>query len=123
MSERQRTGRPTRDHDSFQHRTMNQANPHLTPALRDRAIRWIADDPSPADRAELQAVLANAMAGAPTAVVELQERMQAPLTFGTAGLRGPLRAGPAGMNLAVVRRAAAGIAAFLIDATDSAGSR
>lgn len=85
----------------------------LTPDLRDAAMRWIADDPSPADRTELQQVLASAMAGSADAVADLADRMAGPLTFGTAGLRGPLRAGPAGMNLAVVRRAAYGIGTFL----------
>ena len=87
----------------------------LSSTLRDAAVRWIADDPSPGDRAELQKVLADAMGAAPAAVAELADRMSAPLAFGTAGLRGPLRAGPAGMNLAVVRRAAAGIGTYLID--------
>ncbi len=94
----------------------------LTTTLRDATIRWIADDPSPVDRAELQQVLAGAMAGQPEAVLDLRERMHAPLTFGTAGLRGPLRAGPAGMNLAVVRKAASGIAAYLDASGHRAGS-
>ena len=63
---------------------------------------WIADDVDPAAAAELQALLD---AGDET---ELADRFAGPLTFGTAGLRGPLRAGPNGMNRTVVRRAAAG---------------
>lgn len=71
--------------------------------LRDRVADWIAGDPDPATRAELATLPES----------ELAERFSAPLTFGTAGLRGPVRAGPSGMNVAVVTRTTAGIAAWL----------
>ena len=93
---------------------LDRMSPALSTELRISATRWIADDPSAADRSELQKVLASAMGGVPGAVEDLAQRMGSPLTFGTAGLRGPLRAGPSGMNLAVVRRAAAGIANHLL---------
>ncbi|WP_431901348.1 phospho-sugar mutase [Micromonospora chalcea] len=77
--------------------------------LRVRAERWLADDPDPADRDELRAVLD----GLPGTATDLDDRFAGPLTFGTAGLRGPLRAGPNGMNLAVVTQAAAGLVRWL----------
>ncbi|MFC0099387.1 phospho-sugar mutase [Micromonospora marina] len=77
--------------------------------LRGRAERWLADDPDPADRAELRAVLD----GLPGTAADLADRFAGPLTFGTAGLRGPLRAGPNGMNFAVVTQAAAGLVGWL----------
>lgn len=85
----------------------------LTPVLRDATFRWIADDPSAAARAELQGVLARAMGGDPAALEDLADRMAGPLTFGTAGLRGPVRAGTNGMNVATVVRTTAGLASWL----------
>ena len=80
-------------------------------ALRTRAERWLADDPDPTSQAELRAVIE----ALPETADELADRFAGPLTFGTAGLRGRMRAGPNGMNLAVVRQAAAGLVAWLAE--------
>ncbi|MQA24435.1 MAG: phospho-sugar mutase [Micromonosporaceae bacterium] len=77
--------------------------------LRSHAEAWLADDPDPATRAELRALID----GLPATEAELADRFSGPLVFGTAGLRGTLRAGPKGMNRAVVRAAAAGLVRWL----------
>jgi phosphomannomutase len=88
---------------------MDTAAPIDTDALRATASAWIADDPDPAARAELGDVVA----GLPGTAGELADRLAGPLRFGTAGLRGPVRAGPNGMNVAVVRAAARGLVQHL----------
>jgi phosphomannomutase len=94
----------------------------LSTALRDQTFRWLADDIDPAAQAELQGVLASAMAGDQRAAEDLADRMSGPLEFGTAGLRGPVRAGPNGMNRAVVTRTTAGVAAWLAAHGHSGGT-
>lgn len=66
---------------------------------------WLSHDPDPGSAAELAACSDE----------ELADRFARPLAFGTAGLRGPLRAGPNGMNLAVVLRTTWGVARVLGD--------
>jgi phosphomannomutase len=80
-------------------------------ALSERIEAWIADDPDPAARVELQELLDRW----PETEAELADRFAGPLRFGTAGLRGPLRAGPNGMNLAAVRAAATGLVRWLAE--------
>ena len=74
-----------------------------------RVARWIADDPDPAARAELRTCSTAARRA------ELEERFAHGLSFGTAGLRGRLGAGPTRMNVATVRRATAGLARYLLE--------
>jgi phosphomannomutase len=88
----------------------------MADALIEQVRRWLADDPDPVTRAELQTMLD----GLPSTRADLADRFGGVLTFGTAGLRGPMRAGPNGMNLAVVRQAAAGLMAWLA-AADAVG--
>jgi phosphomannomutase len=106
---------------------------------------WIADDPDPVDRAELMTLLDHAAAaeeeaaeeaGGPSggdpstvddiialvtagdaqeAASQLEDRFAGRLTFGTAGLRGQIGAGPNRMNRAVVRAATSAVAAWLSD--------
>jgi phosphomannomutase len=83
-----------------------------TPAPPDdvllaQARAWRDEDPDPATRAEVDALLAGPdLAG-------LRDRFGARLQFGTAGLRGAVGAGPNRMNRALVRRATAGVATWL----------
>ncbi|GAB18633.1 putative phosphoglucomutase [Gordonia effusa NBRC 100432] len=66
---------------------------------------WIDADPDAASRVELEALLDDS--------VELSERFGDTLHFGTAGLRGIVRAGPNGMNVATVTRATYAVATWL----------
>ena len=75
--------------------------------LATRIADWYTADPDEVTRAELIELVD---AGD---VVELRDRFERRLAFGTAGLRGAIGVGPNRMNRLVVRQAAAGLVAHL----------
>jgi phosphomannomutase len=79
----------------------------MNAALIEEVNAWIADDPDPVTAAHLQSLLDSGDEAA------LKPLFNGFLQFGTAGLRGPIGAGPSCMNRAVVGRTAAGLATYM----------
>lgn len=76
-------------------------------SIVDTAWSWVAQDPDPETRRELEALIDTGD------LASLEERFSGTLQFGTAGLRGLLGAGPTRMNRVTVARATAGLCAWL----------
>ncbi len=98
---------------------MTSTDAALTELLSD-ARTWAAQDPDPATAAALTELIRLSEEGVAAARQELADSFSGTLQFGTAGLRAALGAGPNRMNRVVVRRAAAGLAAFLTHAVAAA---
>lgn len=95
---------------------MSPPSAGLPEELAARARAWAAADPDASTRAELEALLTRGDEGA------LRDRFDHPLSFGTAGLRAPLGAGPGRMNRAVVRKTTAGLAQWVAGQGGPAGA-
>ncbi len=87
----------------------------LPAGLGEQVTAWSAQDPDPDTRGELASLLDQVVAGSEASLTELSDAFAGRLQFGTAGLRGPIGAGPNRMNRVVVGQAAAGLAAYLLD--------
>ncbi|WAH98333.1 phospho-sugar mutase [Arthrobacter sp. MMS18-M83] len=98
---------------------MTSSDAELEKLISD-AGEWAAQDPDPITAAALTELAGLASSGVAAARQQLEDSFSGTLQFGTAGLRAALGPGPNRMNRVVVRRAAAGLAAFLKDAVAAA---
>lgn len=81
---------------------------NVSPELRSTVEAWIAQDPDPSTRSDLQDMLDGDSD-------ELESLFAGRIGFGTAGLRSKEMAGPNGMNRLVVRQTTAGLMDWLDD--------
>jgi phosphomannomutase len=84
--------------------------------IRELAERWLDAEPDDDIRDELSRLLAGDAS-------TLADRFTGRLQFGTAGLRAAVGAGPQRMNRLVVRQAAAGLGAYLLDTDPAAATK
>ena len=89
----------------------------MTDDLDARVREWIAADPDTDTRAELKDLLACRTCDDPLACAraldDLKDRFGSYVTFGTAGLRGQLGAGPNRINSVVIAHATVAVARFV----------
>ncbi|WKY60361.1 phospho-sugar mutase [Vibrio sp. SNU_ST1] len=81
------------------------------------AMNWLARDPDPRTREELQYLIDEGMHD------ELEDRFIQRLEFGTAGLRGKVGCGPNRMNRLVIQETATGLGHYLIEHVTNASMR
>ncbi|WP_434567986.1 phospho-sugar mutase [Vibrio chagasii] len=81
------------------------------------AMNWLARDPDPRTREELQHLIDEGMHD------ELEDRFTQRLEFGTAGLRGKVGCGPNRMNRLVIQETATGLGHYLIEHVESVTMR
>ena len=81
------------------------------------AMNWLARDPDPRTREELQHLIDEGMHE------ELEDRFTQRLEFGTAGLRGKVGCGPNRMNRLVIQETATGLGHYLIEHVHNATMR
>lgn len=87
--------------------------------LHRTAQAWAAQDPDAETREYVQNLLAQAQNGDEAAEQTLHRLFDGRIQFGTAGLRGEIRAGSTGMNRVLVCKAAKGLADYLCDHDDA----
>ena len=88
------------------------------------AIRsWHEEDPDTDTREVISVYLERSESGDEQASRELQQWFAGRLSFGTAGIRGPVRPGPAGMNRVVVSQTSAGLASCLLESRSPSDAR
>ena len=81
------------------------------------AMNWLARDPDPRTREELQHLIDEGMHD------ELEDRFTQRLEFGTAGLRGKVGCGPNRMNRLVIQETATGLGHYVIEHVANATMR